>query len=481
MKIDERMEAALRQRHHAQQQEQQTAEIGDQLRGTLFSQKRMEPAPVRTQRKREGGAENHGYGGRRELREKEGRGGHGAETEHGCNHPEALCYAVSAEQGKEQHHCQQGIDPAENTAEDILLKPFDRNNPAALKAGEQSVAETPENKGPVRTVPESRAEEDNEPVQRGAGTTLPVSSERIIQVLPEPGGQGDMPLPPEVTDGRRGIGKEKVLLDRKAEHAAHANGHVAVAGEIKVDLQRVADSTEPGKPCIRESGGENGVNNNSGGVSQEKLLAEADDKAPDAGGSFLRSTAALVNLRGDIAPADNGTGNQLRKKGDIKQKLQKAAAVFLRTAVDINRIAESLKGEKRDPDRENQPHRADCQPQEGVGIANQKVGILIDAENPQIEKNVKCDQNPAAGKAAAEQQSGQVVEENRAEKQRNIVQVPEGIEDQTGNGQKNVLISTAEGELIQQKDCRQKAEEENRRAEYQTAFLLPPRISKQTN
>ena len=58
------------------------------------------------------------------------------------------------------------------------------------------------------------------------------------------------------------------------------------------------------------------------------------------------------------------------------------------------------------------------------------------------------------------------------------MQIPEGVEDETGNGQENILIPAAEGKPVQQKDRGQKTEEENRRAEYQTIFPLPLRMIK---
>ena len=62
------------------------------------------------------------------------------------------------------------------------------------------------------------------------------------------------------------------------------------------------------------------------------------------------------------------------------------------------------------------------------------------------------------------------------------MEIPEGVKDETGDGEKNILIPAAEGKPVQQKDRGQKTEEENRRAEYQTIFPLPLRmIKKQFN
>ena len=340
------------------------------------------------------------------------------------------------------------------------------------------MAQPPEHEGPVRPVPQAGAEEDEQTVQRGPSAAAAVAAEGEVQILPEPGGEGDVPLAPEVADGGRRIGEEKVLPDGKAEHPSHADGHVAVTGEVKINLQRVADSAQPGEAGIHGRGAEDRVDHDRGGVGQQKLLAEADDEAPDPGRGLRVGAAAFVDLRRDIAPADDGSGNQLREEGDIEQKLQKTPAVILRTAIDVNGIAQPLEGEKGDADGENQAHGLQGKARDGVEIRNQKVGVLIDTENPEVQQNVDRDDRPAARKAGPEQEPGQIVQQDRAEKQWHIVQIPEGVEDQTGRGQKNILIPAAEGKPVQQKDRGQKTEEENRRAEYQTIFLLPLRMIK---
>ena len=51
------------------------------------------------------------------------------------------------------------------------------------------------------------------------------------------------------------------------------------------------------------------------------------------------------------------------------------------------------------------------------------------------------------------------------------MEIPEGVKDETGDGEKNILIPAAEGKPVQQKDRGQKTEEENRRADI-IAFLI---------
>ena len=478
LKIDKGVETALGQRHYAEGQKQQTTHIRDQLRWALFREKSMDPAAVGAEHEGQRGTERHGSRGRGEPCQQRRRGGKRLKTEHRRNHPKTLGDRVGTEQGEEQHDAQQGIDPAEDSPGEALLQTVNGNDPASLQAGEQAVAQAPEHEGPVCPVPQTGAEEDKQTVQRGTAPAAAAAAEGKVQILPEPGGEGDVPLTPEVADGGRRIGEEKVLPDGEAEHPSHADGHVAVTRKVKVNLQRVADSAQPGEAGIHDRGAEHRVDHDRGGVGQQELLAEADDEAPDPGGGLRGGAPALVNLRRDIAPADDGTGDQLREEGDIEQELQKTPAVILGPAIDVNGVAQPLEGEERDPDGENQTHGFQGETGDGIEVRNQEVGVLVDAENPEVQQNVERDDRPAARKARPEQEPGEIVQQDRAEKQRNVVQIPEGVEDKTGDGQKNILIPAAEGKPVQQKDRGQKTEEENRRAEYQTIFPLPLRMIK---
>ena len=112
------------------------------------------------------------------------------------------------------------------------------------------------------------------------------------------------------------------------------------------------------------------------------------------------------------------------------------------------------------------------------GTSQAQLQEEADIQYAEIQQNINRNDRPAVPEARPVQKPGQIVQQDRAEKQRNVVQIPEGVEDQTGDGQQYILIPAAEREPVQQKDRGQKTEEENRRAEYQTIFLLPLRMIK---
>ena len=94
-------------------------------------------------------------------------------------------------------------------------------------------------------MPETADQEDQQQVQVGAEGSLPVSAERDIDIIPEPGGKRHMPAAPEVTDRNGNVGKAEVFRKTEAQDLAHADRHVGVTGEVKIDLEGVAQGDQP--------------------------------------------------------------------------------------------------------------------------------------------------------------------------------------------------------------------------------------------
>ena len=74
-----------------------------------------------------------------------------------------------------------------------------------------------------------------------------VAAERDVEVVAEPGRQRDVPAPPELGEALRDVRVVEVLEEAEPEHPAEPDRHVRVAGEVEVDLERVAERAEPGE------------------------------------------------------------------------------------------------------------------------------------------------------------------------------------------------------------------------------------------
>ena len=87
----------------------------------------------------------------------------------------------------------------------------------------------------------------------------------------------------------------------KSEHPPEADGHVRVAGEIEVDLQRVADHREPRVRGIELAGrrAEDLVGRDRNDVRNEDFLAKPRDEATHALGEVVERDDAARQLVGD--------------------------------------------------------------------------------------------------------------------------------------------------------------------------------------
>ena len=77
-----------------------------------------------------------------------------------------------------------------------------------------------------------------------------------------------------------------------------------------------------------------------------------------------------------------------------------------------------------------------------------------------------------------QQEAGDIVDHDRREKQRHILQLPESIKNDAGDGQEQIFDFERRNKPVEDKHRRQKHEYEDRRAENQTIFPLPPWMSK---
>ena len=139
-----------------------------------------------------------------------------------------------------------------------------------------------------------------------------------------------------------GIGIIEVFAETEAEHAPHTDGHVAVAAEIKIDLQRIADDAEPKQRPVcdtaRKIAVKDLVRDIADGVGDQDLFREAGNETADAVNGLLGRAAPVVDLVGDVVIFYDRSRDQLREKGNVQQQLQKIPCTGIRAAIDVDGI-----------------------------------------------------------------------------------------------------------------------------------------------
>ena len=169
-----------------------------------------------------------------------------AEAEHSGQEPFCQVDRLGAEEDPAGDHGQQRIGPAEDGGR----ASGEADQADAFHHQQHAVVQAPEHERPAGPVPQAAEEEDGQQVEIDPRLRDPAAAQRDVDVVAEPGGERDVPAPPEVLHGAGDVGIVEVLDELEAQHPPQPDGHVRVAREIEVDLQRVGDRAEPGQAKV---------------------------------------------------------------------------------------------------------------------------------------------------------------------------------------------------------------------------------------
>ena len=193
-------------------------------------------------------------------------------------------------------------------------------------------------------MPQATQREDGHRVGQRSSPPLPVSAQGNIDVVAEPAGERDVPATPEVGDVRGKVGIAEVVRKVEAEEACRADGDVAVAREVGIDLEGKEQSAiEQGRTALCIRIGEYLFDDGRTVVGHHNLLHEAPQhlSAP-LHGLFAAERARRGELRQHLPRSLDGTRHKLREEGDVGGKADPIALSTDITAIDVNRIAQCL-------------------------------------------------------------------------------------------------------------------------------------------
>ena len=204
-------------------------------------------------------------------------------------------------------------------------------------------------------------------------------------------------------------GESKFCGKAQADHDGDADGHVAVAGEVEVELQRVAEGRgpagqEPELGVVREEVVHVGRHH----VGDEHLLGEAHDEEEEAGADERPAEALLraLELGADVAVADDRAGEDVREERDPGQVVDHALRRLDRAAVHVHRIRDAGERVERDADRQEELHGRERlaraqQPQDAVELVDEEAAVLEVAEEGEVQGDRRRqDQLAAAARAS---------------------------------------------------------------------------------
>ena len=322
--------------------------------------------------------------------------------------------------------------------------------------------QSPDEIVPTGPVPDAGGRPHDEQVEHPAALGAAVAPQGDIQVFPEPGGQGDVPPPPELGDTLGNIGVVEVGQELKAQHPAQAYRHVGVAREVKVDLEGEGQHTQPSPRHgqVRQRHGLIAVPQHPHVVGDEQLFAKADHKHLDARGKLVHSAVPLIDLVSQVLILDDGTGDELGKQGDEGAKVKDGSLRSGVSPVHIDGVAHGWEGIEGDTDRQvDTQHRHEVQP-DRLERGGDKVPVLEEEQQGQVEHDGGGHRHPGTPivvppLAAFYQQAVGIVDGGGQEHDDDIDPLPPVVEKQRG-AQDYYVPELSGHQVVDQQSERQK-------------------------
>jgi len=124
-----------------------------------------------------------------------------------------------------------------------------------LKAEDHAVQQAEHHILPRCAVPQAGERKDDEQVQAGAAQPAAAAAQRDVHIVAEPAGQRDMPPPPVFADRAGEIGVVEVFRQGDTEEFSDADGHITVAGEVKIQLHHIRRVAQHKNGCRQRGSG----------------------------------------------------------------------------------------------------------------------------------------------------------------------------------------------------------------------------------
>ena len=194
-------------------------------------------------------------------------------------------------------------------------------------------------------MPESSEEPDDEEIANPFEFGTAIATKWDVEIILKPGGERNVPATPEVCNTGSGVWIVEVLDEIEAEHFAKANRHVAVAGEIIVDLKGVGEKWEDDSEwCQSDSGWivEDSVGDNGDVIGDEDFFQETYDETSEASAEFFKRKLALMKSLFDISIADDWAGDELWEECDVGAEIKDILLNFNFFTIDIDDIGKNL-------------------------------------------------------------------------------------------------------------------------------------------
>ena len=274
-----------------------------------------------------------------------------------------------------------------------------------------------------------------------------------------------MPAPPEFRDALRDVRIIEVLQKLKAEHPPETDGHIRVAGKIKVELERKGERAEPrsGKAQLRSGGID--IPERADVVGEQYLFPETDGKPLHAGGKLFGTETPRAKLGGHVLIPDDRPGDQLREERD---KCAEADKVFLFlgvAAVNVDRIGHRLERVEGNADRQREPERGDAYAGNAAERRGEQIEVFEENEQREVDNGIDRQNGPrffiVGQPIAGDEESGSIVQRDGEYHQQDVHRLAPAVKHEIYDKKPEIPIPRRHDIIYHQHDRQINKQEKN--------------------
>lgn len=350
-----------------------------------------------------------------------------------------FCRVVEIEKSPTNHHQDDAVDMEED-GRDVVDYLQQR---VFFQGDNHPKVHTPENKIPACTMPHT----GEKPHDKNVHHLMPaVAAQRDVDVVAEKAAQRYVPAAPEVGNGIAAVGMVEVFIEMEAHAAPHAYRHIAVAGEVEVDLKRERNDAEP-----RAGGGkmvdiacEQLVADFRELVGNNHLFAQANEKAVDALGEIGSSDLPVVNFLSHRAISHNRARNKLWKHTDIEQQIAEMTLHRRLLAINVDEIRNGLESVETNADGQRNLRVGDLEAKVCiVDDLGEKTQVFKHTQDAQIAEQTNNECRFPMPLGAVDNEPGYEVDHHASQHQKHIDGFAPRVEDEREDDQHHVFGNVA--------------------------------------
>src|SRR5258708_2915971 len=313
------------------------------------------------------------------------------------------------------------------------------------------VQQPPDEKRPVRAMPQSAKTHHNVEVTDRAQRPSPAAAKRDVEIVAEPRRERDVPPAPEIAKSDGNVGHAKVLGDREAQQPRCSDGYVRVAGEVEVDLERECVRAHPQLEGVERAGiVEHEIGQRCEVVGERHLLKEAQDD--EIGASHPVDGLVLtpgLEWRHDVRGAEDRPRHELREEGNEQHEVDERLLRGDAAAINIENVADAVKGVKGDPYRQHDSadpcrHRRQGRDadevRDRVECPQRESGVLERREHAEVRQAARRHEELAPPPVfnPPQQPAKRVVDQTRCCEKKHEGWIPAGVKEIAGDQQCNL-------------------------------------------